>query len=225
MMRIYPLAVLPLILALVALVIGGYTGGPYIYLTVGIAAATILVSIAILFQYAKPSPEARQVPVENFSLWADVGEPAGELKRLSLEDVSAAVRIASADLGSLTANAELLSSRVLMLVGKEGFDGIRQEKIHRRVENLTNDINTIIGRITKTNGFSPEILVAIEQCAAQADRVANKLFEFESGKLEVVHIYVDPLRRAAEKLSRDLRLASANISKFVKYTAPQATAT
>lgn len=221
-MRIPLLSIVPLVLALIALVMVGGTAGPLLYLTLGLVIATILVSVAAIFQYTR-SPEAKQVPIENFSLWADVGEPAAELKRLSLDDVGAAVRIASADLGSLVTNAELLSSRVLMLAGKEGFEGLRQEKIHKRVENLAGDINAAIRKMNETNGFPTEILVSIEQCAAQADRIANRLFEFEGGKSEVTHIYVDPLRRATEKLSRDLRLGSANISKFVKYTTPQGT--
>ena len=222
-MRIHPLAVLPLLLAFSALVMAGYTSGPAMVLTAGVAAAAVLVGMATLFQYTKPSPEARQVPVENFSLWADVGEPAAELRRLGLGDMGAAVRIASADLGSLVANSELLRARILMLTGKGGFEGLREEKIHRRAENLTHDVKMAIGKMSAASGFSADVLTLLEQCAAQADRIANKLFEFERGKSEVVHIYVDPLRRAAEKLSRDLRLGSANISGFMQGTLPKET--
>lgn len=217
-MRLYPLALVPLVLALVAIIFAVGTTGPQMYLTVGVATATFLVSASILFTYGRRSAEAKQVPLENFSLWTDVGEPAAELRRLSLGDNVAAAHIASTDLASLAANAELLQSRAYMLVGRVGFEGLREEKIHRRAENLANDINAITKKISSMRSLSVEVIAPIELCAAQADRIANKFFEIEGGKSDIVYLYIDPLRRAAEKLSRDLRLASANISKFLLWT-------
>lgn len=215
-MRIPPIAILPLFLALIALIMAGCTTGMLMYLTIGMAAATLLVGIATLFQYARASSEAKQVPVENFSLWADVGEPAAELRRLSYDDVGAAARIAAADLGSLSANAELLGSRVSLLLDREGFGGLRREYLHDAIENLARGTNAVIKKLRSAKGFSSETITLLERHASQSDRIANKLFEFEHGKSEVVHIYVEPLRRAAEKLSRDLRLASANLSSFAR---------
>ena len=217
-MRLYPLAIIPLALSLAAIVLSVSTQGPQFYLTVGVAGATFLVSAAILFTYGRRSTEARQIPLENFSLWADVGEPAAELRRLSLGDSVAAAHIASTDLASLAANAELLQSRAYMLVGKAGFESLLEEKIHRRVENVANDINAITKKINSTRSLSNDLIPQIEQCAAQADRVANKFFELEGEKPEVVYLYLEPLRRAAEKLSRDLRQASLNISKYLQWT-------
>jgi len=216
-MRLYPLATIPLALSLAAIVLSASTQGPQLYLTVGVAGATFLVSAAILFTYGRRSTEAKQIPLENFSLWADVGEPAAELKRLSLGDGIAAAHIASTDLASLAANAELLQSRSYMLVGRPGFESLLEEKIHRRVENVANDINAITKKINSTRGLSNELIPQIEQCAAQADRVANKFFELEGGKPEVIYLYLEPLRRATEKLSRDLRQASLNISKYLQW--------
>jgi len=213
-MRIHPLAIVPFLLAFIGLIIAVFAVGPQIYLIVGLAVATIFVAIATLFQYTKSSYEAKQVPLENFSIWADVGEPAAELRRLNFDDIGAAVRIASADLGSLSANAELLGARISMLLGKEGFEDLRQEKLHQSIKNLASSVNTIVEKLRATNKFPVETVTSLEQCASQSDRIANKLFEFERGKSEVVRIYVEPLRRAAEKLSRDFRLASANLASF-----------
>jgi len=217
-MRLYPLAIIPLILSLAAIVLSISTPGPQFYLTMGVAGATFLVSSAILFTYSRRSPEAKQIPLENFSLWADVGEPAAELRRLSSGDTFAAVQIAATDLASLAANAELLQSRAYMLVGRVGFESVTEEKMHRRVEGLVNDINRIIKGINASKTLSGEIVQEIEQCAAQADRIANKFFELEEGKPETVYLYLEPLRRAAEKLSRDLRSASTNISKYLMWS-------
>ena len=190
------------------------TVGSQIYLIIGLAVAAVLVAIATLFQYTKSSYEAKQIPLENFSIWADVGEPAAELRRLNFGDTGAAVRIAAADLGSLSANAELLGARISMLLGKEGFDELRQERLHQSLKNLASSVNAIIEKLRAANKFPAETVTLLEQCASQSDRIANKLFEFERGKSEVVRIYVEPLRRAAEKLSRDFRLASANLASF-----------
>jgi len=213
-MRIHPLTLVPLFLAFIGLMMAVFTAGTQIYLIIGLAVATILVAIATLFQYSRSSYEAKQVPLENFSIWADVGEPAAELRRLNFDDIGAAVRIAAADLGSLSANAELLGARISMLLGKEGFEDLRQEKLHQSLKNLASSVNAIVEKLRATNKFPAETVTSLEQCASQSDRIANKLFEFERGKSEVVRIYIEPLRRAAEKLSRDFRLASANLASF-----------
>lgn len=216
-MRIHPLSILPFILALIALVLAGYTSGLSMLLTVGLAAATALIGMALIFQHVM-SPEAKQVPLENFSLWADVGEPGVELKRLSYDDIAAAVRIVAADLGSLVSNAELLGARISMLVDRPEFEELGKEKLNRQVDGISRDIKAVVRKIRSANGFTSELIASLEQYAAQSDRIANKLYEFEHGKSEVVHVYVEPLRRAAEKLSRDLRLASVNMSNFVHGT-------
>ena len=213
-MRPHPLVIIPLFLAVIALIIASGTSGYLLPLTAGLATATVLVVLGIISQYMKPPPEVKQVPIENFYLWADIGESGAELRRLSPGDVEAATRIASADLGSLSSNADLLNSRISLLLGRDGFEELTQEKFNGQTEKLSADLRGITKQLKK--GFQAEILSSIEQCASQADRIANKLYDFQRGKSEVVHIYVEPLRRAAEKLSSDLRLAFVNISNFMK---------
>ncbi len=213
-MRPHPLAIIPLFLAVIALVIAGGAGGYLLPLTAALSVATVFLAFAIIFQYTRPPPDVKQVPVENFYLWADIGESGAELSRLSPEDAEAAMRIASADLGSLSSNADLLNARISLLLGKEGFEELTREKFNGQTENLSEDLHGIVKQLKK--GLQAEILSSIEQCASQADRIANKLYDFQQGKSEVVHIYTEPLRRAAEKLSSDLRLAFVNISNFLR---------
>ncbi|TES84103.1 MAG: hypothetical protein E3J91_00235 [Hadesarchaea archaeon] len=208
------LTIIPLFLAVIALILASGTSGYLLPLTAVLAAVTVLVVLGIISQYMKPPAEVKQVPIENFYLWADIGESGAELRRLSPGDVEAATRIASADLGSLSSNADLLNSRISLLLGRDGFEELTQEKFNGQTEKLSEDLRGITKQLKK--GFQAEILSSIEQCASQADRIANKLYDFQRGKSEVVHVYVEPLRRAAEKLSSDLRLAFTNISNFVK---------
>ena len=150
-MRLYPFALIPLILAVIAIGMAFTSSGIEMYLTIGVGIATLLVSASVLFMYGNKSTEVEQIPLENFSLWADIGEPASELRRLSLQDGLAAAQITRADLSSLASNAELLRSRSQLLAGRTGFENLREDKIHRRVEFLLNDINTITDKIKSPN--------------------------------------------------------------------------
>lgn len=217
-MRLYPylIAVIPLFLAGVALVIAVKAGGYFLPFTAVLAAAVVLVSIAAILRYTGPPIHVKQIPVENFSFWADVGEPGAELRHLSPDDLAAAARIAKADLGSLSSNADLLNARTSLLLGRREFVELVQEKFDGQTGRLSQDLHATVKRLGTGKELSAEVLNLIEQCASQADRIANKLYDFQQGKSELAHTYMEPLRRAAEKLSRDLRLVFTNVSDFVK---------
>jgi hypothetical protein len=219
-MRIPLIATAALIVAVAALIVAGGTGGELLPLTVGAAAAAVLVAIATFYQYKRPPVEVARIPIENFSLWADIGEPAAGLRRLGEGDVESALRITSADFNSLASNVGLLSERLSILIGRHGFDELTRSKLHRSAYSLLEDIRSIIKKMRSGEGRSTESIQRlfddIEGCAAQADRIANKLYDFERGKPEIVRAYTEPLRRAAEKLSRDLRLANTNLRNYMK---------
>jgi len=224
-MRIPLIATAALIMAIVALgvsalVISRGAGGELLYLTFGAAAASVLVAIATFYQYRKPPVEVSNIPIENFSLWADVGEPGAGLRRLGDGDVESALRIISADFGTLAPNIGLLSERLSILMGRHGFDELTRSKLHRSAYGLLEDIRSVMKKMGSGEGRTTEgmqrLLDSIEGCAAQADRIANKIYDFERGKPEVVRAYTEPLRRAVEKLSRDFRLANTNLRNYMK---------
>lgn len=227
-MRISPIAIIALALAFVALVVAIGTEEEILPFMVMLAAAAALVAIATLFQYTRPSADVARVPIEDFSLWMDVGEPAAELRRLGPQEIDSAIQIAGADMGSLASNAELLSERLSLLVGKHGFDELTREKSHRHAYNLAADLRAVVKKLGLRESWSGEgiqqVLEGLEGCAAQADRIANKLYDFQREKPEIVRAYTEPLRRAAEKLSRDLRLVATNLGNYITRSAvtPQA---
>jgi hypothetical protein len=190
--------------------------------TVGIAIAAILVSIATFYIQNKPPAEVSRIPLENFTLWADVGEPAAGIRRIGEGDVNSAMKIASTDFGSLASNSWLLSERLSILMGKHGFDELTRGKLNRGAYSLTEDIRSCMKKLRSSEGRSTEgvrkLLDNIEGCASQADRIANKLYDFERGKPEIIKVQTEPLRRAAEKLSRDLRQGNTNLRNFLKLT-------
>jgi hypothetical protein len=219
-MRISPVATAALIVAFIAFVIAVTTGGEILPYLAWVALATVLVALATFFQFGRVPPEVRRIPVEDFSLWADIGEPGAELKRLGPDQIEPAFRIARADLGSLASNAGLLSQRLSMLIGKHGFDELTRTKLHRNAYSLMEDLRSIVKKMGARENWSAEgverLLGEIENCAARTDRIANKLFDLQREKPEIVRTYLEPLRRATEKLSRDLRLMSTNLNNYIK---------
>lgn len=190
--------------------------------TIGIAIAAILVSMSTFYLQNKPPAEVARIPLENFTLWADVGESAAGIQRVGEGDVESAMKIASTDFGSLASNSWLLSERLSILMGKHGFDELTRSKLNRGAYSLTEDIRSCIKKLKSGEGRSTDsvrkLLDNIEGCASQADRIANKLYDFERGKPEIIKVQTEPLRRAAEKLSRDIRQGNTNLRNFLKLT-------
>lgn len=208
-------------IALIALVVAAFSTGFLRPLALGTAFATCLVALATL-SLRRGTVKVREIPVENFSAWTDLGEPAAELDRLTPGDFFRAVRVVTTDLDSIASNSELLDSRTSMLVGRPDFEGIVREGVNVCAENLARDLKRVVEIVSSgvpSVDRVQKILPTIESLASQADRIANKLYEFEKGKSEVVRVQVEPLRRGAEKLSRDLRHLHTHIEKYAKTSA------
>ena len=219
---IYPIAAS--VFALAAFITAAFSSGYILPIALGVASAACLVSFATFTLYQGPA-KVKEIPIENFSLWADIGEPATGLSRCGAGEFLPAMKMACADLGSLALNSKLLNSRVSMLVGKPDFEGIVKEGLNVYTRNLARDLQRVVeslsSEVTSADRV-PGILSLIESCASQTDRIANKFYEFGREKPEAVRVQVEPLRRAAEKLSRDLRLAHTNIADYMKTIIPPA---
>ncbi|MFN4133272.1 MAG: hypothetical protein ACK4GQ_02755 [Candidatus Hadarchaeales archaeon] len=190
-------------------------------LGVALALATLGVAAAVVYQYTSVTPPRKEeIILEDFSWWADIGEPGASLKSLAPPDPYIASQIVSSDLGVMAKNSDLLSKRLSLLEDRIEFQGLYAGVLSREVEKVTNALSGMIATLAKTRALPPDLTKSMDEQAAILDRTANKLFEFEKGKSEVVKIYIDPLRRAAEKLSSDLRSGAANIMKFEKRSAP-----
>lgn len=214
-MRLNPFATSALVLAVVALIMSTRTTGFVLVLTAGVAVAALMVSMAVMFYHAR-FVEKEKVIVENFSLWYDIGEPAAGLQRVSKGDVGTAVRLVRLDLNSLLSNAKLLHDRVSLLLGREEFEELTQEKIEVLTDFLSRDIEAVIEKLSEEEGFPENTAESIELCASLADRVAGRLSRIQKDKPEAVYARLEPLRHAAKKLSGDLSTISTNISNFIK---------
>jgi hypothetical protein len=205
--------VLALGAALVAVVAAALTGP----LAVAVALATLVVAIAVVYLYTyTPKPREEEIPLEDFSWWADIGEPFSGLKVLEPAELAAAAQLVASDLKTLQKNSGLLNQRLSLLVGRREFEEFPGELVTSETQHTTNTLGEFVRRCEQTGNLEPELYKSLERSASRLDRVANKLFEFERGRSEVVKTYVDPLRRASEKLSKDLRKAASNLYKFEK---------
>jgi hypothetical protein len=214
-MREAPFPILALGAAIVALIIAAFTGP----LALGVALATLAVAIAVVYQYSSTlRPQEEEIPLEDFSWWADVGEPAAALRNLKSGDISLAVQIISSDLKNLSRNSDLLGRRLALLIGRRDFEGLSEEDFSGEALKISNSISELARGMVKRGELQRGFYKSLEQYAARFDRMGNRLYEFERGKSEIIQIYIDPLRRAAESLSRDLRKAASNTFKFEKRT-------
>jgi hypothetical protein len=162
-----------------------------------------MIGIAVIYLYGKPPELApKGIQLENFSIWADIGEPGAELQRLEPNDMWSAVRVMKTDLDTLSANAALIGKRILMLIGRDNFDGIARHDLQGDARKVARKTSDLAKKMEADGKFPSETIPILEQNAALLDRVANKLFEFEHGK--------------AEKLSKDMRQATSNIASFSK---------
>jgi hypothetical protein len=216
-MRPQLLPLLALGAALVGL-IGAVYAGP---LAIGVALATLAVAIAVIYQYTITSrPQEEEIPLEDFSWWIDGGEPVADLKNLKPEEASLAIQIVSSDLKNLSKNSDLLGRRLALLIGRRDFEGLSESDYSGEARKVANSLSELAQGMEKRGALQPGFYRLLEQHASRLDRMANKLYEFERGRSETIRVYIDPLRRASEKLSRDLRKAASNAFKFEKRTKP-----
>jgi len=211
-------------LAAIALALVGWAERGFLpYAALGIAGAIIIelwVGAPLLRGVVARRPT---VPLEDFSVWMETGEPAAGLRELKPRDVGAAAGMVSSSLGLLASNSELLTLRLSALSGRRGFSELARSGVQLETQELSGKIRKTVAKLARGEGWSPEglrpVLDELERCAAGYDRLANKLFDLHRERPEAIRSTAEPLRRAAERLSRDLRRACANIGDYSKQLA------
>ncbi len=205
--------VLALVVALFAVVVAVATGP----LAFGVAIATLMVALAVVYQYLYvPKPQEQEIRVEDFSWWADLGEPLFRLKDADPSDSATAAQLVASDLKVIHKNCALLHDRISLLIGRRDFEDLPAPLLVTETKQAAGALQQIIQECEQALRVRPELHKSLERIASRLDRVGNKLYEFERGRSELIKTYADPLRRAAEKLSRDLRKAATNLFQFEK---------
>lgn len=204
---------LALVMALLAVILASITGP----LALGVAIATLGVAFAVVYQYLyAPGTKEEEIRVEDFSWWADLGEPLFRLKEASPNDEPAAAQLIASDLKVIHKNCSLLHDRISLLVGRRGFEDLPATLLVTETQQVAGAMQKLVEECEKSLRLRPDLYKTLERMASRLDRVGNKLYEFERGKSETIIAYVDPLRRAAEKLSKDLRKAASHLFQYEK---------
>jgi hypothetical protein len=225
-MKFPVLGILALIISFSAFVFAAASQGLSLLLLTALVSAAVIVVFATLYLYMKPRKEpavlsvepASHIPLEDFTVWVDIGSPAEELQSLSWKDAELALATVRADLSSLVTNVRLLNDRIGLLIGRSGFEGLTSAGLSQDLQNLNYGISFILDLVGVPK-FSiegmREIANRAEGCALIAEQIAGKLRAFREGKPNEISVYIRPLLRAVEKLSSDLRAAKSNIDLFI----------
>ena len=211
-------------LAAIAFAIVGWVERTYLpYVILGVAGALVVelwVGVPLLRRFMVRGPV---MSVEDFAVWMEAGEAAAGLRGLKPHEVDAAAAMTSSSIGLLASNSELLTLRLSTLSGRHGFLWLASSGMSAEAQKLSVNIRKIVAGLALKENWSPNRLRSIvdelESCAAGYDRLANKLFDLHREEPEVLRSAVEPLRRAAERSSRDLRRAGTNIAEYAKQLA------
>jgi len=173
-----------------------------------------------VLMYTVPRIDTHGISIQDFDTWVELGETAAGLRGMKSRDKNAAAQIVTADMNSLAINAELLDRRLSFLYGKHGYDKLTKDKLHNEGKDLAKIVRRYTKKIAKLENWSAEnmstMLEEFEKCASRYDRIANKLHDYEKERPEIVKVNLEPLRRAAEKLSANLRTGRLNLENYLK---------
>jgi DNA-binding transcriptional regulator YbjK len=218
-MRIHPLPVLALLSSIAALVAGGLEVGGTTPWMLFISAAACLVALSVFVLYlTAPTHRPLEVPVEDFSLWVDAGEPAKDLQKLGPSELPLATMVLRSDLGSIVSNSELLCSRLSIAVTKPELQDLAKFELVPRSREL---LSVLRGAEASLSGSSsPETLrqlvSSLERAAIAAEAILRDLEGISLAKRGVGETYLLPLRRAIDRMVKDLKELKANTESYLR---------
>ncbi len=184
----------------------------------GISAAAALVVLSVLYLYQpKPAPPiAQRVPVEDFSIWVDIGEPLSKLSQVEPGQLLLAGRLVKEDMKLLCSNLDLLDSRLKMMSGRFGeLEGIGELafEVKRRLELLGSDFpsNPSVLRERKK-----DMLTVLEYSEMDMKYAHEKLvFLLSSQPIEQTYM-LEQLERQVRRMEEGIRQARRNLSAFLE---------
>ncbi len=184
----------------------------------GIAAAACLVAFSILVLYTSFFPEGGKIPIEDFTIWADIEDPARELRKLGPSELTMAARVLKVDLSSILSNAGLLNSRLSMLMSKPELRDLAKSNLSIRVNEFVKELKTTVGKLSNTpsTAIFQEVLASLEKHISDGELIFSDLNEIQHKRGGVVETYLTPLTRASERLIKSLRELKSNIEGYVR---------
>lgn len=218
-MRIHPLPILALLASLGALLLVGLDVGGTTPWMLFISAASCLVALSVFALYLSSSPHRPlEVPVEDFSLWVDAGEPARELQKLGPSDLPLATMVLRADLGSIVSNSELLTSRLSIALNRPELQDLARFKLvprSREVSDILKGAVVSLSSKPSQEGLG-ELVSSLERAATAAEAILRDMEGISLAKRGVGEAHLLPLRRALDRMVKDLKELKSNTESYLR---------
>ncbi|MEM2866719.1 MAG: hypothetical protein QXM46_00705 [Candidatus Hadarchaeales archaeon] len=218
-MRIHPLPILALLASIGALLLVGLDVGGTTPWMLFISAASCLVALSVFALYlTSPSRRPLEVPVEDFSLWVDAGEPAKELQKLGPSDLPLATMVLRADLGSIVSNSELLTSRLSIALTRPELQDLAKFKLDSRSREVSDLLKGTLATLSgkPSQEALRESVSSLERVANMAETILRDLEGISLAKRGVGEAHLLPLRRALDRMVKDLKELKSNTESYLR---------
>lgn len=218
-MRIHPLPILALLASVGALLLVGLDVGGTTPWMLFISAASCLVALSVFALYlTSPSRRPLEVPVEDFSLWVDAGEPAKELQKLGPSDLPLATMVLRADLGSIVSNSELLTSRLSIALTRPELQDLAKFKLDSRSREVSDLLKGTLATLSgkPSQEALRESVSSLERVANAAETILRDLEGISLAKRGVGEAHLLPLRRALDRMVKDLKELKSNTESYLR---------
>lgn len=184
-----------------------------------ISAASCLVALSVFALYlTSPSRRPLEVPVEDFSLWVDAGEPAKELQKLGPSDLPLATMVLRADLGSIVSNSELLTSRLSIALTRPELQDLAKFKLDSRSREVSDLLKGTLATLSgkPSQEALRESVSSLERVANMAETILRDLEGISLAKRGVGEAHLLPLRRALDRMVKDLKELKSNTESYLR---------
>ena len=202
---------LALIVAVIAVAAAAISGTPQM---IGIALATLLVAMASVYLYVSSYPRRKELPIEDFSWWTDVGEPLSSLRRGAINPMAIPSAVLS-DLRPIRTNVELLFQRLRLIVGRRDFLDMPSGELMTEMDTVRSFLRVMMQRIERRMEVDPNLHEMLADLASRMKKIHERLSGYAQTKPDILRTYLDPLVRAAARLAGDFETASANYRAFI----------
>ncbi|MEM2282826.1 MAG: hypothetical protein QXH26_04720 [Candidatus Hadarchaeales archaeon] len=190
---------------------------------VALAAAVVLLATLYLYQPKPPPLPSQRLPVEDFTVWVETGGALSRLVGLDPQELRQAAQLAREDFRDLSANLELLASRLGILAerGHGEVSGLRELSLEvmRRVEVLSREFPEFPGRALEKKDF---LLSTLEHSSTDMGYLSERLSELCRVKPPDVSTLLAQLQRQAEKMKESFRVAKSNLASLLERVKPPA---
>jgi len=190
---------------------------------VALASAVVLLATFYLYKPKPPPAPSERLPVADFTVWVEAGEPFLKIENMG-GDLKSAASLVRQDVKDLCANLDLLASRLEIMEGKGvGVEGLKEAtlEVGRRMEIFSREFPEFPGRALEKKDF---LLNTLDQCSTNLTYVSEKLLELSRTQPPELSTPLSLLQARAGKLAEDFRKARSHLGVLLASIKPPSVA-